>query len=97
MDTKKNEARFTIKFNPANLRHREAMRILNEAGRGKAALIADALCMYIHYGADSFMLPHNKPAPISAPAIQSTRATTNKDEDDDLLSTLADSTDMFFD
>ena len=46
---KKNEARFTIKFNPANPRHREAIRMLNEAGRCKASLIADALCVYAHY------------------------------------------------
>ena len=48
---KKNEARFTIKFNPANPRHREAMRMLNEAGRCKASLIADALSLYDCYGA----------------------------------------------
>ena len=47
---KKNEARFTIKFNPANPRHREAMRMLDEAGRCKASLIADALCVYACYG-----------------------------------------------
>ena len=52
MRAKKDESRFTIKFNPGNPRHREAMWILNEAGRGKAALIADALCMYVRYGAD---------------------------------------------
>ena len=50
---KKNEARFTIKFNTANPRHKEAIRMLNEAGRSKASLIADALCMYSHYGAGS--------------------------------------------
>ena len=49
MDAKKDETRFTIKFNPANPRHKEAMRILNEdGGRRKASLIADALCMYVH-------------------------------------------------
>jgi len=51
MGTKKDEARFTIKFNPVNPRHREAVRILNGAGRCKASLIADAICMYIHYSA----------------------------------------------
>ena len=49
---KKNEARFTIKFNPANPRHREAIRMLNEAGRSKASLIADALCVYEHYATE---------------------------------------------
>ena len=53
MVSKKNEARFTIKFNPANPRHREAMRVLNEAGRSKAALIADALCLYAHYSTNT--------------------------------------------
>ena len=48
---KKDEAKFTIKFNPANPRHREAIRILSEAGRGKATMIADALYVYAHYGA----------------------------------------------
>ena len=48
---KKNEARYTIKFNTANPRHREAMRILDKTCRGKAGLIADALCMFSHYGA----------------------------------------------
>jgi len=49
MEAKKDATRFTIKFNPANPRHKEAMRILNEdGGRRKASLIADALCMYVH-------------------------------------------------
>ena len=49
MEAKKDETRFTIKFNPANPRHKEAMRILNkDGGRRKASLIADALCMYVH-------------------------------------------------
>ena len=51
---KKNEARFTIKFNPANPRHQEAMRMLNDAGRCKASLIADALNMYACYGATAY-------------------------------------------
>ena len=50
MYAKKDEARFTIKFNPLNPRHKEAMRVLNEAGRSKASLIADALCMFLHCG-----------------------------------------------
>ena len=49
---KKNENRYTIKFNPANPRHKEAMRILDDVGRRKASLIADALCMFNHYGTD---------------------------------------------
>ena len=50
MYAKKDEARFTIKFNPLNPRHKEAMKVLNEAGRSKASLIADALCMFMHCG-----------------------------------------------
>ena len=93
MESKKNEARFTIKFNPANPRHREAMRILNEAGRGKAALIADALCMYTHYGAADLLRGsffH------TAPSTQNARATVDKGEDDDLLNLMAASVDSFF-
>ena len=51
---KKNEARFTIKFNPSNPRHKEAMKMLNKAGRCKASLIADALCVYACYGATAY-------------------------------------------
>ena len=98
MDAKKNEARFTIKFNPANPRHQEAIRTLNEAGRGKAALIADALCMYAHYGASmSADLLSSKEI---IPAMQSTKicmaSKNEKGEDDTLLNILADSSDMFF-
>ena len=59
MGSKMYEARFTIKFDPANPRQREAMRILNEAGRRKAALITDAiLYMFGSFGvADR---PHSK-------------------------------------
>ena len=69
MGIKKNEARFTIKFDPNNPRQREVMRILNDAGRRKAALITDALlCMFGYYGGntDAAML-HNKPSSISRP------------------------------
>ena len=64
MGAKKDEARFTIKFNLANPRHKEAMRILNEAGRSKATLIADAICMYIHYSAGTAtdLIGNAKPA-----------------------------------
>ena len=52
MANKKDEARFTIRFNQENPRHSRAMQLLNNHGKGMACLIADALCMYIHYGAD---------------------------------------------
>jgi hypothetical protein len=43
---KADEARFSVRFNPADPRHRLAMEILNRAGRRKAFLIADAVCSY---------------------------------------------------
>ena len=52
MSNKKDVACFTIRFNQENPRHNKAMQILNKHGKGMACLIADALCMYIHYGAD---------------------------------------------
>jgi len=48
MVSKKDETRFTIKFNPENPRHQEAIRILNEVGRAKTAMIADALHLYAY-------------------------------------------------
>jgi|GEM_PF-3188706 len=51
MSAKKEISRFTIKFNPTFPRQEEAMRILNETGRSKAALIADALHLYFAAGA----------------------------------------------
>jgi len=50
-NTKKNKATYTIKFNPIDPRHQEAMRVLDGAGRRKAQLIAEAICLYVHYGA----------------------------------------------
>ena len=43
MAAKKDASRYTIKFDPAIPSHKEAMRTLDEVGRGKAALIADAI------------------------------------------------------
>jgi hypothetical protein len=43
---KKEETRFSIRFNPADPRHQFAMDALNTAGRRKATLIADALYHY---------------------------------------------------
>jgi len=57
MDTKKDKTRYTIKFNPTDLRHQEAMKALDGAGRRKASLIADALCMYNYNGADMGFTP----------------------------------------
>ena len=44
---KKDETRFTIRFNPADPRHQTAMNALKSAGRRKSTLIADALCEYL--------------------------------------------------
>ena len=44
---KKDEARFTIRFNPADPRHQIAMEVLASAGRRKASIIADAICDYL--------------------------------------------------
>ena len=43
---KKDEMRFSIRFNPADSRHRKAALLLNMAGRRKAAIVADALWEY---------------------------------------------------
>jgi hypothetical protein len=44
---KKDETRFTIRFNPTDPRQRKATEVLVAAGRRKASLIADALCEYL--------------------------------------------------
>ena len=45
-NTKKDETRYTIRFNPSDPRQQIAMAALNTAGRRKATLIADAICEY---------------------------------------------------
>jgi len=44
---KKDETRFTIRFNQIDPRHQRAMNALRAAGRRKASLIADAVCEYL--------------------------------------------------
>jgi hypothetical protein len=90
MDTKKDVARFTIKFNTINPRHKQAIRMLNEAGRTKAALIADALCMYAHYGSD-MGIGFEKGSEFHA------ESKATKPDDDVLLQDLADAANLFFD
>ena len=105
MGTKKDEAKFTIKFNPVNPRHREAVRILNEAGRGKAALIAEALYAYTHHRAGiGFSLSSGGSGggmKESAQAMQDAEIyeapKTSELDDDALLNTLAGSVEQFFD
>jgi len=90
MDTKKDKTRYTIKFNSADLRHQEAMKALDAAGRRKASLIADALCMYNRYGADMGFTPlvsdinnanptqhQDKPAIKTAPPSNTSDANDN--------------------
>ena len=56
--TKKDEARYTIRFNPADPRHKRAMAALDAAGRRKATLIADAVCEYLaHHSGDEVVAP----------------------------------------
>ena len=71
MGTKKDESRFTIKFDSANPRQREAMRILNQVDRRKAALITDAiLCMYGYYGTNmATSIAVEKPSNTSSPKL----------------------------
>jgi hypothetical protein len=44
---KKDETRFTIRFNPTDPRHKKTMEVLSAAGRRKSTLIADAICDYL--------------------------------------------------
>ena len=104
MGAKKDEAKFTIKFNLVNLRHREAARILNESGRGKAALIAEALYAYAYHGAGKGVgLPSASSGGIKdelAPTLQDAEVyedpETSELDDDTLLNTLAGSVEQFF-
>jgi len=68
MSSKKDESRFTVRFNQENPRHNKAMQILNKHGKGMASLIADALCMYVHYGADFT----GDLMTVTSPTVQST-------------------------
>ncbi|MCL1882710.1 MAG: hypothetical protein FWF81_03025 [Defluviitaleaceae bacterium] len=66
---KKDETRFTIRFNPVDPRQNRTMNALEAAGRRKATLIADALCEYLDRRGESyegFSLPI-----ITTPAIAS--------------------------
>ena len=81
---KKDEDRFTIRFNPADPRQKATRDVLSAAGRRKAALITDALCEYMArhggFGAvDVFSpapLPATPPIAVVSPYIS---ATTNSD------------------
>ena len=67
---KKDETRFTVRFNPADPRHRTTMDILGLAGRRKATLIADAVCEYLARHRDVSApgyLPQNLHIPNAGP------------------------------
>ena len=49
---KSDNARFTVRFNPADSRQRAAIDVLNTSGRRKASLIADALHYYLTSSGD---------------------------------------------
>jgi len=77
---KKDETRFTIRFNPVDPRHQRAIEALEKAGRRKASLIADAICEYLaqygEYGATDIFSPAPFPPATSIllhkPANQAT-------------------------
>jgi len=50
---KKDDARFTIRFNSVDPSHQKAMAVLHAAGRRKASLIADAVNEYLLRHSDS--------------------------------------------
>ena len=108
---KKDATKYTIKFNAANPRHREAMRLLNETARGKAALIADALCMYAHYGVEAYgdligsgwplveaqspMIVKNERYLLSAASVLQMPPSAGPPEEDGIWNTINDSLESF--
>ena len=61
---KKDEARYTVRFNPADPRHQVVMAALDAAGRKKASFLADAAYYYLtQFGADkdAAAFPHTSP------------------------------------
>ena len=66
---KKDETRFTIRFNPIDPRHQAAMDALQASGRRKASLIADAVCEYLarHSGGAAF--PYIPPPLAAVPPL----------------------------
>jgi len=103
MVNKKDDARFTIKFNPDIPRHQEAIRILSEAGRAKAALIADALHLCSRNNGRITTVVVNdemyKPVPISN-VPNAVKVVESSDEarltDEDLWQTVGKSVESFF-
>ena len=48
MAEKKDNAKFTVQFNPADPLHQQTIDMLNRQGRRKAQFIANAVVHYIH-------------------------------------------------
>jgi len=98
MNTKKNDTRFTIQFNTVNERHKAATQMLNEAGRYKAGLIADALHVYRSVGAvGNITLLEGKtenPVPFLPPMTEAAPQTT--EHTNELLEAVNNSMDSFF-
>jgi len=65
---KKDETRFTIRFNSVDPRHQAAMDALQASGRRKASLIADAVCEYLaRHGGGATPLYTALPTSIAGP------------------------------
>jgi len=81
---KKDETRFSIRFNLADPRHRKAKEILEASGRRKASFIADAVWEYVaRYGENpAAIVPVIATAPNPAiPHIKSDSAEVSSDEE----------------
>jgi hypothetical protein len=81
---KKDEARFTIRFNAADPRQQKAMNTLKAAGRRKASLISDAVNEYlIRHGYDA-AAPIPPPAPAIATSSEPSIPHASNDADDEI-------------
>ena len=85
---KKDETRFTIRFNPTDPRHHRVMTALKASGRRKASLIADAVCEYLerHDRNEVVVIPvqTNQGLPVESvhvhPQEESTESTSVNDD-----------------
>ncbi len=65
---KKNNAKFTIAFNPSIESHKKAIEILNKQGRKKADLIAIAIDIYLNR--DKYVAPVEEVKEVSSEPIK---------------------------
>ena len=83
---KKDENRFTIRFNSADPRQKSTRDVLSAAGRRKAALITDAVCEYItrhgEYGVVELFSSTPTSAALSAVPISPHIPTTENSDND---------------